>query len=68
VVIERTIPSAVFFLVGDKLHRGWEDDSGVFTLEKDNIDAARKAGNVIELDEGTSLSGYTNRCENCFRA
>lgn len=66
-VIPTYSPQAIYFEVDGKLHRGWRDGSGRFTLEQCNLDAAFTARHVgdVTAEEATAIE---NRCQNCFPA
>lgn len=59
----RSTPVAI--VVGDKLHRGYRDNSGVFTLEGDNLDAADE-----DVYPPTALPEDATfvLCQRCFKA
>jgi len=62
ILSQRSAPVAI--VVGDKLHRGYQDNSGVFTLEGDNIDAANEeVFTPTALPEGATYE----LCHRCFR-
>jgi hypothetical protein len=59
----------VYFEVGGKLHRGYRDESGRFTLEQCNLAKAAGAGNLDEIPDmepsEVNREG-TERCGWCF--
>ena len=55
-------PQAIYIQVHGKLHRGWRDESGLFTLEQCNLDQSHVDG---EVDE-ERLGEFDDRCQNCF--
>jgi len=60
-------PTAVFFEVDMKLHRGWSDRSGRFTLEQCNLSKANAINNLQALTEAEAAD-IVDRCEWCFPA
>jgi mRNA-degrading endonuclease toxin of MazEF toxin-antitoxin module len=60
-------PAAILFEVEGKLHRGWRDRSGRFTLEQCNLDAANLARHVGDVSP-ENAGKVENRCLNCFLA
>jgi hypothetical protein len=61
ILSERSTPVAI--VVGEKLHRGYRDNSGVFTLEGDNIDSANET--VVYPTELPDDGEYI-LCQRCF--
>lgn len=60
-------PRPIYFEVDMKLHRGWEDDRGRFTLEQCNLAKANAVANLtpVFLDDLESFDA-DHRCQNCF--
>ena len=59
----------IYLVVDEKLHRGFRDPSGRFTLEQCNLAKANEADNLEELIEGDVLrEGFHDlaKCEHCF--
>jgi hypothetical protein len=58
-------PEAILFVVDNRLHRGYRDKSGRFTLEQCNLSKASAANNLRELAFDDPIEDY-ERCEHCF--
>jgi hypothetical protein len=59
---------AVYLVTDDKMHRGYRDDSGRFTLEQCNLAKAAEVDNLREFPTGSEdvdYSGWT-LWEHCF--
>ena len=62
---EGDVATSVRWLSGTKLHRGFEDDSGLFTLEgcqKDQVDKVK----VFDATAAVEVPKGTEHCKICF--
>ena len=62
-------PQRIYLLSEGKLHRGYRDGSGRFTLEQCNLSKANEANNLREFAEFEARPDDWDsheRCEYCF--
>lgn len=61
------IPEAIYFEVDMKLHRGWEDGAGRFTLEQCNLAKANAVANLTPVfPEDLESFDEEHQCQHCF--